>query len=216
MVSDVAFPVLVDQLTQLHGAWFAYTPTGSDTDGRRCSCLLWCQSCLYTGSLMASNGLQWTCGSIFPQDVASFVSSLPTAYLQKLDVIVVRKEGANQSYRDFRVRRTVVHRALQWLVLCSACSNWWSCSGTSATGWESVKSYLSLYRKHWHWESYYQQPIYWDCCHHWHNRDRSVWCPHARAICPYCNPVNDSARGSATITSTMSVQPSTLMWRSAH
>ena len=58
----------------------------------------------------------------FPQDVASFVSSLPRLP-SELDVIVVRKEGANQSYRDFRVRRTVVHRALQWLVLCSACSN---------------------------------------------------------------------------------------------
>ena len=47
-----------------------------------------------------------------PQDVASFVQSLPS----ELDVIVVRKEGANQSHRDFRVRRAVVHRALQWLV----------------------------------------------------------------------------------------------------
>ena len=49
------------------------------------------------------------------QDVASFVQSLPRLP-SELDVIVVRKEGANQSHRDFRVRRTVVHRALQWLV----------------------------------------------------------------------------------------------------
>ena len=34
----------------------------------------------------------------------------------ELDVVVVRKEGANQSHRDFRVRRSVVHRALEWLV----------------------------------------------------------------------------------------------------
>ena len=46
-----------------------------------------------------------------PQDVASFVQGLPRLP-SELDVIVVRKEGANQS----RVRRAVVHRALQWLV----------------------------------------------------------------------------------------------------
>ena len=50
-----------------------------------------------------------------PQDVASFVQSLPRLP-SELDVIVVRKEGANQSHRDFRVGRAVVHRALQWLV----------------------------------------------------------------------------------------------------
>lgn len=50
-----------------------------------------------------------------PQDVVSFVQSLPRLP-SELDVIVVRKEGANQSHRDFRVRRAVVHRALQWLV----------------------------------------------------------------------------------------------------
>ena len=44
-----------------------------------------------------------------PQDVASFVQSLPRLP-SELDVIVVRKEG------DFRVRCVVVHRALQWLV----------------------------------------------------------------------------------------------------
>ena len=43
------------------------------------------------------------------------VQSLPRLP-SELDVIVVRKEGANQSHRDFRVRRAVVHRALQWLV----------------------------------------------------------------------------------------------------
>ena len=50
-----------------------------------------------------------------PQDVASFVQSLPRLP-SELDVIVVRKEGANQSHLDFRVGRAVVHRALQWLV----------------------------------------------------------------------------------------------------
>ena len=50
-----------------------------------------------------------------PQDVASFAQSLPRLP-SDLDVIIVRKEGANHSHRDFRVRRGVVHRALQWLV----------------------------------------------------------------------------------------------------
>ena len=50
-----------------------------------------------------------------PQDVTSFAQSLPRLP-SGLDVIVVRKEGANQTHRDFRVRRGVVLRALQWLV----------------------------------------------------------------------------------------------------
>ena len=50
-----------------------------------------------------------------PQDVASFVNSLPRLP-RDLDVIVVRKEGAAQSHRDFRVRRSVVLGALQWLI----------------------------------------------------------------------------------------------------
>ena len=53
-----------------------------------------------------------------PQDVASFASSLPRLP-SELDIIVVRKEGATQSHRDFRVRRSVVLRALQ----CMAASN---------------------------------------------------------------------------------------------
>ena len=50
-----------------------------------------------------------------PQDVASFANSLPRLP-SELDVIIVRKEGAADSHRDFRVRRAVVLRALQWLV----------------------------------------------------------------------------------------------------
>ena len=49
-----------------------------------------------------------------PQDVASFANSLPRLP-SELDVIIVRKEGANQSHRDFRVRRSRVLSALQWL-----------------------------------------------------------------------------------------------------
>ena len=50
-----------------------------------------------------------------PQDVSAFANSLPR-HPRDLDVIVVRREGSNQSHRDFRVRRRVVLRALEWLV----------------------------------------------------------------------------------------------------
>ena len=48
-----------------------------------------------------------------PQDVASFANSLPRLP-SELDVIIVRKEGAANSHR---VRRAVVLRALQWLIV---------------------------------------------------------------------------------------------------
>ena len=50
-----------------------------------------------------------------PQDVATFVNTLPRCPAD-LDVIIVRKEGATDSHKDFRVRQSVVLRALQWLV----------------------------------------------------------------------------------------------------
>ena len=50
-----------------------------------------------------------------PQDIASFATSLPRLP-SELDVIVVRKEGAAQSHRDFRVRSSIVLHALQWLL----------------------------------------------------------------------------------------------------
>ena len=50
-----------------------------------------------------------------PQDVASFATSLPRLPSQ-LDVIVVRRDGTAGSHRDFKVRRSVVLRALQWLL----------------------------------------------------------------------------------------------------
>ncbi len=34
----------------------------------------------------------------------------------QLDVIIVRKEGATGSHKNFRVRRSVVLRTLQWLI----------------------------------------------------------------------------------------------------
>ena len=50
-----------------------------------------------------------------PQDVASFTITLPRLP-SNLDIIVVRKEGAAESHCDFRVRRSVVLLALQWLL----------------------------------------------------------------------------------------------------
>ena len=50
-----------------------------------------------------------------PQDMASFINSLPRLPTE-LDIIVVRKQGAADSHHDFRVRRSVVLAALQWLL----------------------------------------------------------------------------------------------------
>ena len=49
-----------------------------------------------------------------PQDITTFAGSLPR-YPSELDVIFVRKEGSQNSHRDFRVRKSVVQRALLWL-----------------------------------------------------------------------------------------------------
>lgn len=64
-----------------------------------------CGQCGYSGDIIN-----------LAQDVASFANSLPRLPSQ-LDVIVVKKEGTNQSYRDFHVRRGIVHQPLQWLVI---------------------------------------------------------------------------------------------------
>ena len=50
-----------------------------------------------------------------PQDVASFALSLPRLP-SNLEVMIVRKEGANQTHSDVRVRRRVVERTLPWLI----------------------------------------------------------------------------------------------------
>ena len=49
-----------------------------------------------------------------PQDLSVFATSLPRLP-SELDVMIVRKKGSNNTHRDFRVRRMVVQRALQWL-----------------------------------------------------------------------------------------------------
>ena len=49
-----------------------------------------------------------------PQDISSFVNSLPR-HPNNLDIIAVRKQGSSQSHH-FHVRRSVVLRALQFLI----------------------------------------------------------------------------------------------------
>ena len=49
-----------------------------------------------------------------PQDVISFAHSLKRL-TSELDVLIVRKEK-EQSHQDFKVRRAVVHEALEWLL----------------------------------------------------------------------------------------------------
>ena len=51
-----------------------------------------------------------------PQDVNSFVNELPRCPAT-LDAVIVRREGADETHRDFQVRRAVVLRALQWLIV---------------------------------------------------------------------------------------------------
>ena len=50
-----------------------------------------------------------------PQYVASFVNTLPRQPTS-LDIVVVRKESSTNSHHDFRVRRSKVVNALQWLL----------------------------------------------------------------------------------------------------
>ena len=50
-----------------------------------------------------------------PQDVTSFVNELPRCPAT-LDIVIVRREGTDQTHKDFQVRRAVVLTALQWLI----------------------------------------------------------------------------------------------------
>ena len=49
-----------------------------------------------------------------PQDITTLATSLPRLS-KDLDILLVRKEGGENTHRDFRVRRSVVLHALQWL-----------------------------------------------------------------------------------------------------
>ena len=49
-----------------------------------------------------------------PQDIITFAISLPRLP-SELDILLVRKQGSDNTHRDFRVRQSVVLRALKWL-----------------------------------------------------------------------------------------------------
>ena len=49
-----------------------------------------------------------------PRDITAFATSLPRLP-KDLDILIVRKNGSDNTHRDFRVRRSVVLQALQWL-----------------------------------------------------------------------------------------------------
>ena len=55
-----------------------------------------------------------------PQDLPSLVTCLPRR-VTDTDIIVVRKQGQNNTHHDFRVRRNVVHGALLWLKQNNPC-----------------------------------------------------------------------------------------------
>ncbi len=50
-----------------------------------------------------------------PQNVSAFASTLPRLPTE-LDIITVRKQGAENTHHDFHVRKLVVLHALQWLL----------------------------------------------------------------------------------------------------
>lgn len=49
-----------------------------------------------------------------PQDITTLATSLP-CLPKDLDILIVRKEGGENTHHDFRVRWSVVLHALQWL-----------------------------------------------------------------------------------------------------
>ena len=51
-----------------------------------------------------------------PQNVTQFLDHLPRCPTT-LDIVIVRKQGVGETHKDFRVRRSVVLRALQWLIV---------------------------------------------------------------------------------------------------
>ena len=51
-----------------------------------------------------------------PQDVTLFLNQLPRCPAS-LDIVIVRKQGVAETHKDFRVRRSIVLRALQWLIM---------------------------------------------------------------------------------------------------
>jgi len=58
----------------------------------------------------------------FPQNIQSFLNKLP-CNVSELPMIVVRRHGAENTHKDFQIRRDRVLAALQWLKLNNPCYN---------------------------------------------------------------------------------------------
>ena len=74
-------------------------------------------------SIYRKHGGQWGYkGHVvnLPQDVHGFLTSLPCS-TSSLPVLVLRKQGADNTHADFRVRRAKVLSALQWLQSNNPC-----------------------------------------------------------------------------------------------
>ena len=74
-------------------------------------------------SIYRKHGGQWGYkGHVvnLPQDVQGFLTSLPSS-TSNLPVLVLRKQGADNTHADFRVRRAKVLSALQWLQSNNPC-----------------------------------------------------------------------------------------------
>ena len=56
----------------------------------------------------------------FPQNIQGFLDKLP-CNVDNLPILVVRRSGADNTHRDFKVRRDCVLGALQWLKLHNPC-----------------------------------------------------------------------------------------------
>ena len=56
----------------------------------------------------------------FPQDIQGFLNKLPCS-VSDFPVLVVRRHGAENTHKDFNVRRDHVLAALQWLKLNNPC-----------------------------------------------------------------------------------------------
>ena len=51
----------------------------------------------------------------FPQNITTIAHTLPRTP-SDLQILLLRKEGRNKSHHDFKVRKCVVLKALQWLI----------------------------------------------------------------------------------------------------
>ena len=75
-----------------------------------------CLPCMYVCRLRAGGQYGYRNHVIaFPQDLQRMVDELPRRP-SDTDVMVVRKPGVNNTHKDFRVRRSRVKSALEWLI----------------------------------------------------------------------------------------------------